>query len=107
MPKSRILRGSWIVFYGSLEPLQNEELLCDCHQLLVKSLSQVNGRSHQSSCYLVRYLDRSIKIDFSGDRQDLGEVNFTCTRGLFVETGMPVTISGRRLHTLEKVLAVL
>ena len=39
MRKSSIIRGSWIVFYGSLEPLQNKELLYDCHQLLVKSLS--------------------------------------------------------------------
>ena len=67
----------------------------------------MNGRSRQSNCDPVRYLDRSIKIDFSGDRQDLGEVSFTCRRGLFAEMGMPATISGRRLHTLEKVLAVL
>ena len=29
----------------------------------------MNGRNHQSNCDLVRYLDRSIKIDFSGDQE--------------------------------------
>ena len=52
-------------------------------------------------------MDRSIKTDFSEDRQDLGEVSFTCKRGLFAGTGMPATIRGKRLHTLEEVLAVL
>ena len=39
MRKSSILRGSGILFYGSLGPLRNEEMLFDCDQLLVKSLS--------------------------------------------------------------------
>ena len=29
----------------------------------------MNVRSHQSNCDLVRYLDRSIKIDLSGDHE--------------------------------------
>ena len=39
MRESSIIRGSGIVFYGSLRPLRNEKLLCDYHQLIVKSLS--------------------------------------------------------------------
>ena len=39
MCKSGIIGGSGIVFYGSFGPLRNEELLCDYHHLLVKSLS--------------------------------------------------------------------
>ena len=35
---SSIIRGSGVVFYGSLGPLRNEELLRDYHQLLVKYL---------------------------------------------------------------------
>ena len=34
-----IIRGSGIMFYVSLGPLGNEELLCGCHQFLLKSLS--------------------------------------------------------------------
>ena len=36
---SSIMKGSGVVFYGSPEPLQNVEMLCDYHQLLMKSLS--------------------------------------------------------------------
>ena len=32
------VRDSGMVFYGSLGPLRNEELLCDYHQLFVKCL---------------------------------------------------------------------
>ena len=64
----------------------------------------MNGRSHQSNFDLVRYVDRSIKIDFSGDQErSRGEVSFTCDRGLYVEAGTPATNSRRRLHTLEEV----
>ena len=34
----RYNRGSGVVFYGSLGPLQNEELVCDYLQLLMKSM---------------------------------------------------------------------
>ena len=67
----------------------------------------MNGRSHTSTCDLVRYLDRSIKIDFQEIRRDLEEVNFRCERGLFAEAGMSVTNSWGTLHMLEEVWAVL
>ena len=60
MRVSNMVRSSRIVFYGSLGPLRNRELLCDCHQLLVQA--QVNGNIHQSNSDLVRYLDRSIVL---------------------------------------------
>ena len=64
----------------------------------------MNGRSHQSNCDLVRYLDWFIKIDFSGGRKDFGGGGqFHVKRGLFAATGTPATNSGRRLHTLEEV----
>ena len=65
----------------------------------MKDLS--NGRGHQSNFDLVRYLDRSIKIDFQEVRKYLGQVNFRCERGLFAEVGTPATNNGRRLHTPE------
>ena len=37
-----VFKGSGIVFCGSLGPFRDEELLCDYHQLLVKSLSPIN-----------------------------------------------------------------
>ena len=49
------------MFYGSLGPLQNEELLWDYHQLLMKSLSPSEWEEgHQSNSDLVQYLDGSI-----------------------------------------------
>ena len=33
------IRGSGSVFYGNLGPLQNDELLCNYHQVIVKYLS--------------------------------------------------------------------
>ena len=61
----------------------------------------MNGRSRQSNCDHVRYLDRFINTPFSGDRRDLREVSFTYERGLFAEAVTPATNSGKRLHTVE------
>ena len=46
---------------AALGPILNEQLSCDYHQLLVKVLSPCERESNGD---LVRYLDRSIKIDF-------------------------------------------
>ena len=40
---------------------------------------------------------------FQETRKDLGELSFTCERGVFAEAGTPSTSSGKRLHTLEGV----
>ena len=68
---SSIIRGSGIVFYGSLGPLQNEELLCDYHQLLVKPLDpsereesskQLRHRSVSGKVHKNRFFRRSGEI---------------------------------------------
>ena len=65
MRLSTIKRGSGIVFYDSLGPIRNEEVLCDFYQLLVKSLSPSERGSHQSKCDSVRYWDRFVLADLS------------------------------------------
>ena len=77
MRKSSITRGSGIVFYVSLGPRSEMKNCCVIIVSFLRSLrAQVKGRSRQSNCDLVRYLNRSIKIDFSGDRKDLGGSQF-------------------------------
>ena len=66
--------------------------------------AQVNGRSHQSNSDLVRYLDRSIKTEFSGDqKRSRGGQFYVRERGLFAQAETPATNSGRSLYTLQEV----
>ena len=48
----------------------------NCYVLLMKSLSPSKREESSKHWDLVRYLDRSIKIDFSGDQKDLGGGQF-------------------------------
>ena len=96
------------MFYGSLRPNRNEELLCDYHRLVVKSLNsserkelsnQLRPRSVSGQVHKNRFSRRSGTIS--------GEISFTCERGLFSNAGTPATNRGRRLQTLEAPFALL
>ena len=63
----------------------------------------MNGRSHQRNGELLRYLDRSLEIDFQEIRKKIGKVNFRCERGHFADAGTSAIDSGRRVHTVKEV----
>ena len=100
---SSILSSSAIVFYGNLGLLRNEELLCDYHQLLAKSLSP-NERKESSKQLRPRSVSGQVHINLFFRRSERSrEKSVSYVREGFVEVGTPATNSGRRLHTLEEV----